>query len=124
MVLEKELRVVYLEPEEARKGISFAGSHEGSLFHTGQSLSIGPQSPPPLWHTACNKATPPNSAPSGPSIQTSPLAQTKQKQKIRKVFPGVPGISVGTEHPTPSQEDIRTSVAGPLPRKESCLFFL
>jgi hypothetical protein len=39
------------------------------FLHTGRSLSIGPQSPPPQWGTSSNKATPPNTATScGPSI--------------------------------------------------------
>jgi hypothetical protein len=45
MVLEKELRVLHLDLQAARKRFLPAGSQEEAPFHTGESLSIGPQSP-------------------------------------------------------------------------------
>ena len=61
MVLEKELRVLHLDPQEQKQ-----------LCHTGCSLKVmRPQSTPPQWHSSYNKATPPNSAiPYGPGTQT------------------------------------------------------
>jgi hypothetical protein len=47
MVLEEELRVLHLDPKEARRRLSSAGSQEEGLFCTGQNLNIGSQSPPP-----------------------------------------------------------------------------
>jgi hypothetical protein len=82
MVLEKELRVLHLDPMEDRRGLSSAGRMEG-LFLPGQSLSTGKdiQGPPPTVthflqqdHTYSNKAIPSNSANSyGPRTQTNEL---------------------------------------------------
>jgi hypothetical protein len=70
LVLEKELRVLCLDPKAARRRLSSTGSREESLFHTGQSLAIGLQSPSPQWLTSSNKATP---TPIRPYLLTVPL---------------------------------------------------
>jgi hypothetical protein len=49
MVLEKELRVLHLDPQAARRGLVSSSSSEEVLFHNRWSLSIGGdlQSRPP-----------------------------------------------------------------------------
>lgn len=68
MMLEKDLRVLPLDPQGSRR-LSSSGSQETKL-HTGQSLSREkPQNP--YGCTFYNNTTPPNNAtPRGPSTQT------------------------------------------------------
>jgi hypothetical protein len=40
MMLEKELRVLHLDPKAARRRLSSAGSQEEGLFCTGWGLSL------------------------------------------------------------------------------------
>jgi len=40
-VLEKEPRVLHLDPKVVGRRLAFSGSEEGALFYNGWSLSIG-----------------------------------------------------------------------------------
>jgi hypothetical protein len=59
-MLEKEMKVLYLDPKAAWGRFSSAGSQEKGLICTGLRLSIGLQNPPTQrhqGHTYSNKAT-------------------------------------------------------------------
>lgn len=68
MMLEKELRILYLDPKTGRKILSSAGSQKEALFHTEWILALRPQSlhPQDILPTTrpqhSNKTIPPNSA--------------------------------------------------------------
>jgi hypothetical protein len=79
LVLEKELRVLHLDPKAARERTVFHRQLEEGFFHTGQNLSIDASKPTPTvthilqqGHTYSNIATPPNSGtPWAKRIQTT-----------------------------------------------------
>lgn len=84
MVLEKEMRVLYIDPKTCRKRMSSAVSQEETLLHNGKILSIENLKSHPIENAfintflqqGCiysNKPKPPNSATSyGPSIFKPP----------------------------------------------------
>jgi hypothetical protein len=68
MVLEKELRVLHLDPKAGRRRLFSLGNQQESDFCTWWSLTIGPQDPPPTetyflqqGYTYSNRDRPPNS---------------------------------------------------------------
>jgi hypothetical protein len=84
MVLE-ESRVLYLDPKAASRRLAFLGSQEetgflrkpggGSLFHTGQSLSIGALKA--CLHNDTHPPTKPHPSPIRPHLLMVPLSMAQ-----------------------------------------------
>ena len=97
-----ELRVLHLDPKAARKELTSTGSQEEDFFYPGQSLSIGPQSPPPTvvhflqqGHAYFNKTTP---TPTGPHLLIV-LLPVGQAHSNHRIYPLLVFILILTKFP-------------------------
>ena len=110
MVLEKDLKILHLDPKVSRRRLSSIDSQEKAFFYIVCNLNIGALKPTPTVthflqesHTYSNKVTPPNSAtPWAKHIQTTTFHSSYRLVQTYESLGAIPSHSIkqNTFNPT------------------------